>query len=178
MDLTPFCSKDKVRFYLLAPWTRAGHMFASDGTVMVRVPARAGVAEQKLAPDAGQLFQRYGVAGHRPAPAIVLPALNERACEECSGAGKFEDWGDCFCCDGVGRVDDDIQVGWSFGGVAYSQHYIRLIWALPELRLPTAFPKHRPMHFLFAGGDGLVMPLRANLSDTWRINEAKMEAEQ
>jgi hypothetical protein len=50
IDLTQFCSKDKHLFSMMAPFSLAGFTWATDGSILVRVPMRSDIPEVCNAP--------------------------------------------------------------------------------------------------------------------------------
>lgn len=105
-DLQPFCSVDPWRHSLAAPFPRGGHIFATNGRILIRVPA------------AGELADLPERAGSPPNPADCIPAADgyqpvevppgwesfkedSAPCETCQGAGIVKK---CRNCDGSGEV--------------------------------------------------------------------------
>ena len=105
------------------------------------------------------------------------------ACEDCDGEGYFtRGWHEYQCkeCDGEGLLDANEGTegaamhdcpecgGFGFhhsaakvGDAAYSTVYLRMLAALPGLRICTNGTNHGA-HFTFDGGEGLLMPRRAD----------------
>lgn len=161
IDLQKFVSKDMQRSTIEKPWTRGGFTYATNGHIIVRVPARADVPEVMTAPDATKL--KWGVVGE----SVPIPDLPEPTMEECGDCFAIEeDMKDCEECKGTGKVPKyhDVEVG----GASFSAEYLALIKALPGYRfypVKNDFSKVRysanPSPFTFDGGEGLLMPLKA-----------------
>lgn len=128
IDLQRFCAiSDDDRAYLNAPWPHKGWMYASNGHIIVRVPApdhAATVAAHDIAERAAGIFAKCEAEGHAPLPLRL--DLGQKctvcrgtghvytvACKECEG-GEFEHGSHtytCQECDGTGRAESTRAAG-------------------------------------------------------------------
>lgn len=188
-DLQPFCSRDETRTDLLRPWRYPdGMTYASDGSIAIRATVDGSEVPPLTAPNIPMLFADIPLmdgAVWYPLPdlpdgsgeAEICPACrgNARLCEVCRGDGEVT-WeyrhytmraecpacnGDSYCqeCKGVGHVTDRIPI--PVAGLRFNAHYLRLLSRLPgpvEIALPDA--AGGVARFRFAGGDGLLVPIR------------------
>ena len=157
-DLTPFAKANPARpqFDTAGPWVAAGWMYATDGKLIVRVPAprRADgppAAGGAVRPPAAALFGTFDFAGRctEPWPRGSLATVPDLWTPEGDPAVAAEDGG------GGGGDDAYAEVGPY--RIALEHH--RLIAALPCVRFvppneaPTWSPAH-PLRFAFSAGDG------------------------
>ena len=124
MDLAKFCGAGK----LALPFTRGAYTWATDGRLMVRVPADAGIPDNPAAPDAAKVFGREWAPGEwLPVPFATPPDSEE--CAYCHGDGVREcDMGhqhDCDYCDGTGKVTPIETI--TVGNAHYQRRYLALI---------------------------------------------------
>lgn len=166
IDLQQFCSTDRMRPYLHNPFTIGGFTYATNGHVCVRVAPIDGVAKQDK-PDPGKLFTQYFKDEPRGALEVAMPEIVEdwQECGYCGGSGKEHDCPDCTCgectdCDGKGKIKESLTVTISIGNATYDGKYVKQLLDLPGLRFPVSPPKEGAAGFVFAGGEGLLMPLR------------------
>lgn len=157
--LKPFCGEERARSYLHEPFSLGDYTYATDGRVLVRVPRLAGVGEVERAPKAERLFTAYPLATElRPLPAFAFPAPERITCDGCKGLGREHDCPDCQCecdlCDGVGTLETVASA--SLGGAIFDCRHLKLITALPSVRVPISPIQNEPMRFVFRGGDGLI----------------------
>lgn len=193
IDLQSFCERpDGLRYYLQAPFAHLGHVYATNGHILVRTPApeHADVAfGHKPAEQAVKMFAELPQLTYGAIPPLQVPRLcrhckgaghylqtycptcqgegeiyvNRRKyskCQPCEGLGQLAapdgDDHTCFACFGYGRDSASQQVGSTF----YQVNYLMMIKALPDYQFAaSAFDK--VAHFVFTGGEGLLMPMRA-----------------
>jgi len=180
-QLKTYCSTDIQRKWVTQPFTVGDSTFATDGRILLRVPAIAEVPE---VPEATQ--------GSKGVRALVQDVVNEYKplpsfeprekgpCPECDGTGKTG-WVECPDCDeriyldgqtivclgcgGLGRrlKRDDVNnlSAVDIGGTWISAKYYEILSKLPGLTIATNKDATGPCHFKFDGGDGLLMPVRA-----------------
>ncbi len=124
MDLIKFCGYGDRAL----PFTRGDYTWATDGKIMVRVPADADIPDIPGAPDAAKLFAREWTPGEWiPVPFAMPPKPKE--CAYCHGDGVAEcSMGhehDCGMCDGTGKVTpiETLPVG----DAHYHRRYLALI---------------------------------------------------
>ena len=121
------------------PWVSDGHVYATDGRIIVRVPITGIDPEivDRLRPQDGQKFPRdpgsiFPVNGpHEPEP-VPLPAESPdeyETCDKCGGDGRAEcDLGhvhDCPECDGAGQCANLAQV--AVGRYFMSARYVAIL---------------------------------------------------
>lgn len=196
INLQQFCAPDfEEREHLRQPWVHKGLTYASNGHIIVRVPAGdpAAVFPHKTAESALKLFADAKKSEYIELPRFSKPAACDACrskgktmqaqCGDCGGKGTFRhgrhDY-DCLECDAAGWVlssrDDPAAIlrscefcdgrGHHRGDFVHvgNAHFdaVYLLWmkALPSLRISTDGP--RAAHFTFDGGEGLLMPRRAD----------------
>jgi hypothetical protein len=169
IDLRPFCA---IGDYGVAkmdePWVLDGWRYATDGRILVRVPA-AGVPNTITIPDhhfppAQKLFAESPAVEPIPWPTAPL-VLKSIECLQCDGSGRIgcEDCDNlerCLVCGGIGYGSLPLyrKVGEHMIAVAHDM----IIRSLPNVRW---FPgKHylHPLPFIFDGGEGRQMGLSSN----------------
>lgn len=169
IDLKQFCGTELTRYYLNEPWTRDGFTYATNGHILVRVPARHDIEDQPKAPDITKMPWPNGVVEFIDAPRMVLPPVSLRKCEECGGRRFEHECPDCECacelcacelCDGTGEVSSDDKTSIDFNGNLFALRYIRQLMKLQRLTIGSGEYQASPMPFKFKGGEGLLMPLR------------------
>ena len=165
IDLQPFCGREPERPYRQQPWSRGEWTFATNGRIIVRVPRRSEVGENKDAPDAAVLFKKCeerSNAPHTQLPAAKAPKTDPEPCLICGGEGKEHSCPNCACvcpnCHGSGEVPPEFSVG--LGPAAFAGNYFLMMQRLPSIEVSTKISKEEPLAFRFDGGDGLLMPLR------------------
>jgi hypothetical protein len=163
--LEKFCSTDPNRASISVPWTSDGYTWATDGRVLIRVPAITGVSDNPKAPqNPSKLWSLNGV------PELLawlpLPAAPEEdwvACDVCHDGTHLCDCGhdhECGTCDGLGKVLRITPVTMD-GGYRLNDRYVRLLSCLPDIEV-APFAINKAIPFRFSGGDGLLMPLRTD----------------
>lgn len=179
IDLTPFCDPDtSSRYALDQPWVVDGWRYATDGKVLVRVPA-TGEPDTPPHPEG----KRRPGKVHEIVPPVDgkwLPWPEIASCEKCEGSLKIEcesccgdgQCENCKCgqchncgkCDGIGKVDCDLCDTNSsfkphFGDAILALKYAYLISNLPNVVYLPA--KHEAaIRFKFDGGEGAAMSMR------------------
>lgn len=165
--LQKFCSIDPTRQAIHQPWTRDGFTYATDGRILVRVPAMADVPENEQAPNADRLWpmsSTWQVTG-QPVPEHP-PEPFSTPCKECDGKGKWSETrgkrrvdSECTECDGTGSVVQAQPI--AFGKHLLSDVYLRKLSLLPGVKwLHESTEENLPVRFTFDGGEGLLMPMR------------------
>lgn len=163
IDLAPFCYKSNDRPYLLQPWTRGGFTWATNGHILVRVPAHADVPDNKYAPNCERIIAYHDGATFAAFPAVKWPDPPDDECSHCEGRGYKHNCPDCSCkcdeCEGTGyaKLTGSVTVR----GVLYNTKYIRMIQALLNAEFAQKPAKEQPAPFRFDGGIGCVMPMRS-----------------
>ena len=155
-DLQPFC--DSISSNLSRPWTRGGYTYATNGHVMVRVPALADVDDNPDAPDAAAIFEKYFKADD---PTILdwsrvpTPKTQEINCPDCDGTGFEHECPRCDCaceeCDGTGVVTNG-KINWvQVRGIQFSSKYLLMLRRLPGLKMCSPGAPEEAQGFVFDG---------------------------
>lgn len=136
------------------------------------------------------MFAEAASEGFKPLPEMKKPdACNtcegkgtgtEKKCHSCDGKGEFEHYGydyECQACDGNGseffpsskgadpcpHCDglgiQQLREGLACGDAKFSPRYLWLLKSLPGIQIATN-GTDKAGHFIFEGGDGLLMPYR------------------
>lgn len=190
IGLRKFCEREpNTRYAINDPWNAGGFTYATDCRVCIRVPTAepdTPRGERKFVPAADVVNPIDRVSKWHPWPAVerceacngdggkVIPA---GPCGECNGRG-FEICEECgsddkiICgrCDGAKTLPERFErceacvyerIG-GFGGRQIARHYASLIGTLPNVCWGGAKDgPEEPLFFRFDGGEGVVMPLRA-----------------
>ena len=120
-ELQPFCSTDEARPYLHKPWTRDGYTYATDGRIMIKVPALLEVPKNPKGPNCEKLLVHPDVIAQvdlAPLPSFELSPPE--------------------------TIDCDAAVSITLFGAIYNAKYIRRIMALPGLKFSTSPPPDGP----------------------------------
>lgn len=182
IDLQKFCERDETpRYDINQPWVEGGWRYATDGRVLVRVPApdepdSPRPVNNKKRPRAFEILQPAVDGDWEPWPAIdrcstcgsdrrMMPCDNchgngmcicddcecEHKCGQCQGTGEEE----CMTCMGSHGVDH------MFGQSKLAHRYAYMISKLPNaVYLPTEDKDAALIRFKFDGGEGAVCPLK------------------
>jgi hypothetical protein len=157
VDLNLFC--DRERRNLSVPFSLNGHTYASNGHIIVRVPRRPDIPENKEAPNAEKLLPwDFSRVKFGPLPE---PKLLPDQCSWCAGSGHKHKCPDCCCecehCKGIGKFPPRVRIG----KAVYFGPYIEWIQALPSLEIGKPMRQHpHPLPFRFKDGEGLLVPRR------------------
>ncbi|MHB1952519.1 MAG: hypothetical protein ACYDDA_14875 [Acidiferrobacteraceae bacterium] len=186
-----FCTENKR--YLQSPFTVGAFTYASNGHIAVRVPYQdeypvvttsripenfsgAPVDLRPFPEDFPDLHDEY------PCPPCQgsgkIPACetcrgdgtiecgecgHERDCPDCDGRRNKD--GICERCHGTGRNERLLIV--QVGSARVNASYLRMIRVLPGVRIDarSASDGSTPLAFVFEGGEGRLMPMRALSAD-------------
>lgn len=168
IDLHAFCSRDHPR--LMAPVTQGDHTYATNGHVMIRVPAADGIPDRDDAPDmAGKFAECFNDGPVRPMVTGTLPPVttDTNTCDDCDGRGHDHECPSCTCkcetCGGSGMVEtsSDHRVSVSIGGASFNLSLVRVLQTLPGTCVSEAPLRKGALSFRFDGGDGVLMALRS-----------------
>lgn len=166
IDLQKFCSEDETRVPLMKPWREGEFTYASDGRVVLRVPAELKDAVNTAAPTAAQLDKYFGIFGNGAGGLLwrklpTLPEVKFGECETCHGDKSHAcDCGhqhECPNCEGTGQIPDDGHL--DIGPARFSCYYLRLIADLPNLEIAIR-GELDPMMLRFDGGVGVLMGMK------------------
>lgn len=179
IDLKPFCYTGTSIAYISFqnPWTRDGFTYATDGRILLRLPARPDVPDNPHAPDINQFpFDHANLDPSLWLPIPTpLPQPRSVTCKFCGGKGLIvinrggnNDGDTCPECDGGGSWQQPNGV--PFGHQTVSEIYLALI--LKELPSPflapnaveigSAIPLKFGRHGAPPEGVGYLMPMRAS----------------
>lgn len=144
-ELRAFCNTGSEHLAVQAPFSLDEWTYATDGSIIVRVPRLPEVAELPnglLSPH--ELFA-YTPPGQIWYPVPTLPpAPMAVPCSRCDGTL-------------IERRDEEPPV--EFGPALFAPKYIRLLAALPHCEIAPS-SANDVCRVRFDGGDGLVMPMR------------------
>lgn len=173
--LQSFCSTDSSRPRLHSPFTQGEHTYATDGSVLIRIPAIAEIGPRDDAPAgaAGSLFID-AAEDFAKGEFKALPSVDVVACRFCEGAGKIKQVRCGHCgnwtkipvecpyesCDGKGNAPANSN-GVLFGTQMINPYYVWKLSGLPGIVIANASKSWAdPLAFKFDGGEGLLMPMR------------------
>ena len=166
IDLMPFCSTEKTRYYLNKPFSRGEWTYATNGHICIRVARVDEWPEVAKAPDAGKVIPSPDGIKFKALGALPIPQAVMIVCPECNGeCHSYHNCADyeCSCerCDNDGEIEQLIIV--SFRGAFIDAKYLRMIAALPDVEMAEVLDPTGPMLFRFAGGDGVIMGMDQSL---------------
>ncbi len=181
-DLSKFTDPEDVRSYVASPFVLDGYRHATNGHILVRVPAPDEVDTEGLL--VAESIRKMFATAHAefvPLPQVTAYApckdcggkgfLERGRCPDCHGDGEFmhgEYYYDCQNCDGTGEAEAGCRTcagaGEPFtsvqiGDAKFQAKYLRLIAGLPNVRICTGGPTEMAA-FVFDGGEGRLMPCR------------------
>jgi hypothetical protein len=185
--LQRFCATtNDTRVWLQKPWRDAGHIYATNGHMIVRIPddGREVSANDKSHTKVPGWFSKHKGCEFIPIPDL----LPEPPCEVCDGkgwhdgadcgeceGGKFEHGSHtydcmhcgatgriaaesiCLTCDGFGTTAHNSRT--AIGNTCYQTRYLKFLSTLPGIMISPNGPSD-PCAFRFDGGSGLIMPMR------------------
>lgn len=164
-----FCGRadTEARLWMHKPWIEAGKVYATNGHVMIELPLdqAASVGAVEKSPRSPNNIARMFADGFAAPEWRDLPALPKfDPCPGCDGTGMVppedrmsptEDGCTCYLCEGYGETFKRIEVA----DTGYCIRYMRLLSSLPGVKLsPRGLSTAA---FIFDGGRGMVMPMRA-----------------
>lgn len=154
IDLTKYCANSyDFRVGLQRPWRDESWAYATNGHMIVRVPAVSSVAllrDPATQPEsAAEMFRVFidDIYGEF-LPMPQLPA--DVACRFCVG-------GECFQCSGTKHELNYFALG----HIGYNLHYLHVLSYLPKVRIRPQ-GENTPAALIFDGGQALLMPMRPN----------------
>lgn len=179
IDLQEFCECDEYpRYEINKPWVESGWRYATDGRVLVRVPAidepdSPQPINGKKRPRGFEIMQPVD-GDWLPWPQIKKCTMcgsrdRRMPCDHCSGSGicicECENEHKCGHCNGTGKRECTTCIGNTvphlFGKSKLAHKYAWLIAQLPDVEyLPTDSKDADLVRFKFEGGEGAVCPLR------------------
>lgn len=164
INLMPFCSRDDLRPALHKPSSRGEFTYATNGHILIRVPRRDDVEDNPDFPNAEKVIAVTEGRHLFVLPVMNLPpAADEITCLDCDATGMAHQCPDCTCecmtCRGSGKVAADAEDCVAFDGVPFAIGYVRMIAALPGVRVAVGKEAHEPLRFEFDGGIGALMPI-------------------
>lgn len=155
------------RYEFSQPFVRGGWMYATNGHICIRVKCDEPDSIGRF-PDAPTLFKNiprantftaigdpvYGDAVHECA---ACGGMNVRPKDFPSDIEWADDEGDCLECHGFGRLVTGSTE--RLAGRLIRTSYANRMRALAEVRVGPHGPPSSALFFLFAGGEGVVMPV-------------------
>lgn len=164
-----FCSDpDGDRPFLSLPFSLGAHDYATDGRIIIRVPASGSCAPLSVIKPADILkhFESQPETWENLPEFKPWTALDFKPCDTCKGSGGGE-FGDCQDCDGWGHgVGKKTIEPVEFQGGMVSDYYLSKILTLPNVMLGRVTSGvHASTHknradmfrFKFDGGEGAIM---------------------
>lgn len=177
INLAPFCSADETRAVIMSPFRIGEWTYATDGRVLLRVPASDYPAEEKeKAPkvnktDFGLCWNHDELSNEfwQPLPPVEI-LTEEVRCEQCGGTGLDEcphcyHESDCLECHSKGMITRQTPNDVMVGQFRFASHYILKIRELTNIQIwlnPSA-DCHKVASLRFDGGCGYLMPMRCKL---------------
>ena len=188
--LKKFVSQGDPREYMRSPFNRGEWTYATNGHIAVRVPKIDGVEAlpKKHIPNLEGLFQSASGNDFIVLPTLPTPENCQMCngtgvayeCEECDGDGEFEHGSHtykCKECGGHGQVAYSGGIDtvcrhcggagvtrykpMQVGGSHFDLFYLHLINGLPEAKFAPGARQLDMARFVFDGGEGILMPMRA-----------------
>lgn len=171
-----FASQDKTRPALLEPVVIDGRVIATNGRVLVEVPATevdlTEMGPMTALPDfpsyreiLRDVFERNLVSVEFKVVGDSQEHMVTTMCSACNGTGEFSQTGDCEWCDGEGKWE---HCEWQLtfpGGSWVNGRFCEMIETLPGLiwYAPNLIGDKIPFTFGTAGR-GVLMPMRKTSS--------------
>ena len=178
-DLQPFCSTDDFRPHLNRPFNSGGYTYATNGHILVRIPAIEGVAGCESL-DVNDIVHQHFTTDLKFATArmktmaVSRLAHNEK-CDACDGTGIEHECPNCHCkcpeCDGTGTMPGKWPIV-KIDRFCFQGNYVKLMQSFGEVSISPAQSPRNPLSFYFEGGEGLLLPYR---SETHEL-EAELES--
>jgi len=163
INLQDFCANERdIRFYLQSPFEKDGTVYATNGHLLIAVPANEYPGAQphvegKHSALAAALVEKAfsGDDEFHLLPQLVEPPK----CRECEGTGvaDYDDGPeDCLACGGSGYERFTVV---AVGDTTFAAHYIYKLRVLPGATIKPNGIK-APAAILFTGGRALLMPCK------------------
>lgn len=166
LDLKPFCAEEKSRRQNISePFSRAEFTYATNGTLMVRVPRRDDVPERSNAPHAERVWPKEWRDDFRAVRFSRIANAERITCDGCEGRCTEHDCPDCShecpTCGGEGTIE--IASAVELGHREITPRAARLLQLLPEIKISLpATDDDNLLQFQFVGGQGILMMLKRN----------------
>lgn len=178
-DMKQYCGRDPNYDYLHAPFSQGEFTYATDGSIMVRVPKidAAGPCRRSKPLNVDGPLKGIESAKFTPINVSMPPKAEDNiVCPDCEGRGRMHECRDCTCtcrtCNETGTVSSEARTSTEVSGVLFSLGYLRKVVELPNVRVCVQQGDGKPMLFQFDGGIGALMPLRGQYEthvDTRRL---------
>lgn len=185
IDLQQFCAGLDDRPHLRRPFTKGDYTYATDGRIMVRVPADAAPfdpcdrADIPVEPPFVKLAEAtFAKVEHGTLP--LLPGDKQEECDDCDGRGHEHECPNCECkcdsCGGSGEQTVRPKISTEIAGCTINLRYALMMLALPGVEVAQNGKKGDPLLFRFDVGVGVVMPIRGQYSEHVEIERAPVAA--
>lgn len=176
IDLTQFCEKEGLRYYLKTPCSRGEFTYATNGHILVRVARRDDAPEVEKFPDVSRVMALYHDGNFiAPPSGVIIPknVEDDHDCTDCDGSGKEHNCPSCQCecntCNGSGKITDETIVEVRVGAGVYNGKYISMILAIEGVEILPPDKSEEPLLFRFPEGVGIVMARRTQKEDVCLI---------
>jgi hypothetical protein len=169
VDLSPFIDANDPRPYLRAPIIQDGHIYATTGRILARVPAGTPVTPEPVE-FSGQpkgmptMVAEAFAAATEWVDAPLTEAVKDVECDQCGGSGALEcptcgHEDTCEHCGGTGfttplnpkKIADRVLI---------AQSLLHIISSLPGAKIGLREDPLKPHAFTWEHGEGIVMPCR------------------
>lgn len=160
IDLRRFCATEN-RPEISAPFSVGEHTYATNGTILIRVPRRDDIPDRSGAPKLDRVLPKTPATQFRPVERVTIPTGKLEECGTCMGRGRLHSCPSCTCvctrCAATGRIEEEACV--RLGDQYINLPIARLLLALPgTIEVVDPMPAAGCMvEFRFEGGDGLLM---------------------
>ena len=156
INLKPFCAKPGGRYSLDAPFVIGGWLYATDGAVIVRIPATSepDVGLERKVP---RKLEAYLPTVADDATWHAFPKVKE--CLPCAGHG-FIDVPCPTCGQDTKKMCECKATAIRLGPAEVAEYYASLIASLPGVQYVKPATANDIVRFRFDGGEGSVMPLQ------------------
>ena len=159
--LRRFCAPDISRRGDWTPTTIGRYTYATNGQIMIRVPAMAKYRARTELQGVERLYEKLipSMQGMKFVPLVLpyAPPSPDKCCHRCDGEKRVLHDGrreDCTVCDGTGRAStyDPVPICDMF----FAWHYLYMISLLPKPCMAVQPKATTIVPFRFTGGVGVV----------------------
>lgn len=157
-DLTDFCASiNDERIGIRTPFQVAGYIYATNGKVLIRVPATDEVIPAMSGKGKTPKKSVLSIIGKAQESAAAFMPLDKIKVEKIKCMELFcDDFATyCYFCGGTGKLS-------IYAGIPIAFHNIRILEKLPGIELGLSEPE-APQAFRCDGAIGVVMPCRISM---------------